>query len=136
MLISDAELKNLLIKTGLTNEEKFNQVVEYAKASGGTVADALIERDVITDENLGILIADYFKIPFIVLSKTGIPEEVYHIVPERLARRQKVIAFAKSPDGIKLAMADPRNTLLQELLTRKTGLRIIPYFATERDIYN
>jgi type IV pilus assembly protein PilB len=136
MIISDEELKGLLIRTGVLTEEKFLQLIQFAKNAGGTFVDALIEKDVITDENLGILIADKLKIPFIVLSKTTIPEDVYHIVPERLARKKKVIAFERTQDGVKLAMADPLDSQIQEMITKKTGLRVIPYYSTERDIYN
>lgn len=136
MLISNDELKQLVLRTGLVDEAKFNDLAQFAQDSGATLADTLIERDVMTDENLGILIADYLKIPFIVLTKTSIADDVYHIVPEKIARKQKVIAFGRDTNGVKLAMVDPRNTLLQEMISRKTGSRVVVYYATERDIYN
>lgn len=136
MLITDKELYALLLRTGIVDQQKLNDLVKFSQDTGGKLVDVLIERDVVTDENLGILIADYLKIPFIVLTKTAVPEEIYHIVPEKVARKQKVIAFGRDQNGIKLAMADPRNTLLQQMIMRKTNQRVIPYFATERDIYN
>ncbi|MDP3941011.1 MAG: GspE/PulE family protein [bacterium] len=136
MLISNDELKQLVLRTGLIAEEKINELEQFAKDSSTTLEDMLIERDVISDENLGILIADFLKIPFIVLTKTSIPEEVYHIVPEKLARKQKVIAFGRDTNGVKLAMVDPRNTTVQEMIARKTGSKVATYYATERDIYN
>lgn len=136
MLISNDELKQLILRTGLIPEPKLNELEQFARDSGTTLEDMLIERDVISDENLGILIADHLKIPFIVLTKTSIPEDVYHIVPEKIARKQKVIAFGRDTNGIKLAMIDPRNTLLQEMIARKTGSRVVAYYTTERDLYN
>lgn len=136
MLITDKELYALLLRTGIIDQNKLNELVKFAQDTGGKLVDVLIERDIVTDENLGILIADYLKIPFIVLTKTAVPEEIYHIVPEKVARKQKVIAFGRDQNGIKLAMANPRNVLLQQMIMRKTNQRVIPYFATERDIYN
>jgi type IV pilus assembly protein PilB len=135
-IISPEELKSLILRTGIIDEKKFAELLQFARETGSTIEDTLIERDIISDENLGILIADYLKIPFIVLTKTSIPENAYHIVPEKIARKQKVIAFGKDTEGVRLAMADPRNVLLQEMIMRKTGSRVIVYFATERDIYN
>ncbi|OGH06749.1 MAG: hypothetical protein A2171_01820, partial [Candidatus Levybacteria bacterium RBG_13_35_9] len=89
-----------------------------------------------SDENLGILIADFLKYPFISLAKSTIPENVFKIVPERIARKHKLIAFAKDAEGIKLATLDPSNTELLEMISKKTGLKVTPYFATERDIEN
>lgn len=136
MLITESELKTLILRTGLIDEKKFFELVKMAEDAGTGIEDILIERDVISDENLGILIADYLKIPFIVLTKTSIPEDVYHIIPERIARKQKVIAFGRGQGVIKLAMVNPKNALLQEMIARKTGSPISVFYATERDIYN
>lgn len=136
MLITEKELYGLLLRTGIVDEKKLTELIDFAKDTGTALESVLIERDIITDENLGILIADYLKIPFIVLTKTSIAEDTYHIVPERIARKQKVIAFARDNTGIKLAMVDPRNTLVIQMIQQKTGQRVIPYFATERDVYN
>lgn len=136
MLITDLQLKESIIHNGLIDKAAYAQIEEYSKNSGISIADALIERDVVTDENLGILIADFIKIPFIVLGKTSIPSEVFSIIPEKLARKQKVIPFARDENSVKVAMADPTNKELQEMIAKKIGLSVIPYLATEQDIYN
>lgn len=136
MLISDEQLKELILKTGLISKPGLDDLTVFAKNSNVGLADALIEKDIMSDENLGILIADFLHIPFIALSKLSIPDQVFHIIPERIARKQKVIPFAKDPDGIKLAMVDPANVEIQNAISKKTNLRVTPYFATERDIEN
>ncbi|HVZ11596.1 MAG TPA: GspE/PulE family protein [Patescibacteria group bacterium] len=137
MLITDDQLKELVLKTGLAaNQQVIDDVSQFAKDTNITFQDALIERDIATDENVGILIADFLHIPFIVLAKLSIPEDLLHLVPEKTARKQKIIPFAKDADGIKVAMADPTNTEIQEAIAKKTNLRVIPYLTTERDIEN
>jgi type IV pilus assembly protein PilB len=136
MLITDDQLKTLLLNVKILDQKKLDEVVEYAKNSDITLGDALIERDVISDENLGVLISDAFKIPFVVLGKISIPEEAYRIIPERLARKYKAIPFARDKDGVKVAMTDPKNVLIQEMIAKKTGQKVQAYLATERDIYN
>ncbi len=136
MLLTDDQLKQLILNVKILDQKKLDEVVLYAKNSDIPLTDALIEKDVVTDENLGILIADAVKIPFIVLGKISIPEEAFRIIPERLARKYKAIPFARDKEGIKVAMADPANKLIQEMIARKTGQKVFPYLATERDIYN
>jgi len=136
MIITDEQLKELVLKTGLVTETSFEQLKEFAKNSNIGLSDAIIEKDIITDENLGILISDFLHIPFIVLSKLSIPEDVFHIIPERVARKQKIIPFAKDADGIKLAMVDPTNIEIQQAIAKKTGLRVFTYLTTERDVDN
>lgn len=136
MLITDDQLKKIVLSVHLLDEKKLEEIVKSAKNSGTNLTDALIEKDVVTDENLGILIADYLKIPFTVLSKISIPEDVFKIIPEKIARKYKAIPFERNKDGIKLAMTDPSNKLIQEMIEKKTSQKVIPFLTTERDIYN
>ncbi len=136
MIIADEELKPLLLKTKILDEAGLTKIAEFAKNSQISLADALIEKDVITDENLGILISDYMKIPFIIMNKITIPQEVLKIVPERIAQKYNVIAFSKDAENIKLAMIDPRNTEIIDMIAKKTGLKVMPHLATERDFFN
>jgi type IV pilus assembly protein PilB len=136
MILNDDQLHALVVRTGLIDEAGIARVMEYGKNTNISLYDALVERNVIGDENLGTLIADSLKIPFITLSKISIPPALFHIVPERLARREKIIAFGRDARGIHVAMADPRRAQIIAMLTRKTNAKIFPYFATERDIAN
>lgn len=136
MLLPDAQIKNLLLQSGQVSEKTLLDLAQSAVNARISLQEAAIEKDAISDESLGILIANFLKYPFISLKKVTIPEEVFRIVPERLARKYKVICFAKDADGIKLAMANPANAELLEMISKKTKLKATPYFATERDIEN
>jgi type IV pilus assembly protein PilB len=136
MIISDEELKKLVLKNKLVDEEGITQILEYLKNSDTTFYDALIEKNVASDENLGILISDYLKIPFVILSKLSIPEDVFRIIPEKIARKHKIIPFLKDNQNLRVALANPDKKTLLEMIARKSGLKIIPYLATERDINN
>lgn len=136
MYISDEELQKLILKNNLVKEKQIEPLLEYAKSAEMTFTQALLEKSIISDENLGLLIADYLKIPFTVLSKLTIPADVFHIVPERIARKQKVIAFARDKSYVRLAMADPKNKVIQDMIEKKTGLKVQTSLATELDIIN
>ena len=134
MLISEEQIKELVLKTGVVTQDVLEEIIQFAQNSKANLSDALIEKDIITDENLGVLIANFLHIPFIVLSKLSIPEQVFHIIPEKTARKHKVIPFAIDQDGLRLAMVDPTNVEIQNVIGKKTNFRVIPYLTTERDI--
>jgi type IV pilus assembly protein PilB len=136
MLITDEQLKSLVIKNSLIDEKGFSEIVEEAKNSENTIAETLVEKDIVSDENLGILISDFLKYPFIILAKITIPPDVFNIIPEKMARRKKIIPFEKDAMGVKIAMADPSNKELIQMISKKIGLPIITYLATEQDIAN
>lgn len=136
MIISDEQLKDLIIKTGILDQKGFEELASFAKNSSATLEDALVERDIISDQNLGLLVADSLSLPFVILANVSISEELFHIVPQKIARNQKVIVFGRDESGIKMAMADPRNVEIRDAVAKKTGKPVKIYLATERDIDN
>lgn len=136
MLLSNEQVKSILLQSGQVDQKTIDVLEVFAKNARTTLQEAAIEKDAISDENLGILIANYLKYPFISLAKISIPENVFSIIPERLARKYKIVSFARDSEGIKLAMTDPANKELLEIISKKTKLNATPYFATERDIEN
>lgn len=136
MLLNNDQLKALLLHSGLVHEKEFADLVKYATENKLTVEEAISEKNIIPDETLGLMIANALKIPFVSLGKLSINEDVFHIISEKFARRKKIVPFERSAEGIKVALVNPYNTELLQMLARKTGQRIIPYLATERDIQN
>lgn len=136
MLITNEDLKSLVLKNGLIDEKGFSEIEEEAKNTGNSVSETLVEKDILSDENLGILISDFLKYPFVVLAKITILPSVFNIIPEKMARRKKVIPFAKDAMGVKLAMADPSDKEIMQMISKKIGLPVIAYLATEQDIAN
>ncbi|MDA1317270.1 MAG: GspE/PulE family protein [bacterium] len=136
MIVTKEELITLLKKIDVLDDKKLKEVENFMKNAHISFQESLLQLNVITDEKLGITIANHFKIPFISLSKISIPEDVFHIIPEKIARKKRVIAFARDQAGIKLAMADPNSKDIIEMVAHKTQSKVIPHLATECDIMN
>jgi type IV pilus assembly protein PilB len=70
------------------------------------------------------------------LAKTTIAPDVFNIVPEKMARKKKVIPFARDAAGVKIAMADPTDKELVAMISKKIGLPVSTFLATDQDISN
>jgi len=114
--------------------EKLKEAFKESQTNKTPFDEILLSRELISDENLGKVISESIKIPFINLSKVHIADDLLLVVPEILARKSNLIAFERGKDGIKLAMNNPKDEELISLISKKTGEKIIPYFATKRDI--
>ncbi len=136
MKISPDKLKELLIQPGFINKADFEMAQKEAKNKKRALEEILVDKELIKDEQLGKLIAEDFGHKFINLRKEAIPEEIIRIVPEMVAKNQQIIIFDKTKEGLKIAMADPLNFEMIDWLKRKTGEKIIPYYATPTDIRN
>ncbi len=136
MILPDDQLKALLLKNGVVDAKRLEEIAEKAKNTHTPLTHELIDTATLTDEALGNLIARSLKVPFVVLSKLSIPEEVFHIIPEKVARKHKTVVFERNADGIKIAMAEPKVTDLVDMIVKKTNQKVTVYYATDNDIGN
>lgn len=136
MILPDDQLQSLLVEHAVAPKERIQEVRDQSIASHGSFVNELIDKGVVSDEQIGTIIASYLKFPFIVLSKVAIPEEVFHIIPEKIARKYKTVVFGRSADGVQIAMIEPKATDLIDMVSKKTNQKIFLYYATERDVEN
>ncbi len=134
MILSDEQLKAVIVRQGVIAETALAEVEAVAAQSHTPLVNTLVEKGILTDEQIGTLVAATLQLPFINLSKISIPEEIFHVIPEKVARKYKAIVFERDGSGIKVAMSDPRNRELLEMLAKKTNARVGVYYATDRDI--
>lgn len=134
MILPDDQLKEILIKNASFAPGVLDEAMRSIEGSHIALGNYLLSRHLITSEQLGTILAKAIGVPFVVVSKLTIPAEVFDIVPPRLMRKNKVVAYALSGKTLKVAMADPRDKNIIEMLTKKTGLKIEVSYATESDI--
>lgn len=134
MRITEKILKKILVDSRLLSQKNFALAKKIALEKKEPLQDVILDKRFITDEELGQLIADYIRFPFVNLKKTKINREILAILPESVAKRQKVIIFDETKNKIKVAFDQPENLEIREFLERKTGKKVIPYYATKRDV--
>ncbi len=137
MDVSIEQLSRALVESGLIEKDDFDAAVKEAQESGRPVEDLLVERKLIPDPYLGQLVAEEIGYRFARLETSDIPDHILRIVPERMAKKKKVIAFAMDQGvGLKLAMRDPADLEVIRNIEKKVGVKAVPYYVTERDIEN
>lgn len=133
-IISSDVLGETLLDFGLLNDEQLRLAQERSRLEDTTLQDAVLWFNFLSDEELGKVVADHFCVPYVNLFQKEISDETLKMIPEVVARSQRVIAFDQNADGLHVALADPRNIETLEFLKRKTGLSVIRYYATDRDV--
>jgi type IV pilus assembly protein PilB len=134
MALPDDQLRNLVLSANLIDESKLADIARFAVNSELTLDKALIQKEAIPEEKLVNLIADFYKVPPVTLSKLNIPTEVINLIPEKFARKHKIIPFERTADGIKVAMLSPDRSDLLTSLAKKTGAKIMVYYALPTEI--
>lgn len=135
MAINDEALAKALLDKGLLKEKAVKTLLDNAKAKKMSLSDLLFEREVISDEKLGALIAEFYEVPFVRLGGKTIPDALLRIIPYTLASHQYVIPFDQNTNKISIAFSNPRNYELRNFLEKKTGLDVEVYYATKKDLH-
>jgi len=134
MNIGEEKFKKLLVNSGILTAEQFKSASKLANDKKIALNKVLIDKDFISEEHLGQLIAEDLGVLFVNLKKLVIPDEVLKIIPQLVAKSQRIIAFKEDKEGLKVAMADPKDTEMKRWLEKKTSKKIIPYYATPKDL--
>lgn len=115
---------------------QLEEVIEESNNSGVSVENILIGRDLISRDNIGRIKADILNLPYFSLENVSIDTKALELIPEIVAKKQKVIAFKRDKEGLKIAMADPSNQEMVDFLGKKTGLDIEVYYTTNEQIFD
>lgn len=109
---------------------------QESKKTGLPLDKLLLKKDLLSDEYMGKIVADLISVPYIKLSHLDIPNDILQMIPEVVAKKQKIIAYKKDVQGLHIAMADPHNIQMRDFLAKKADSPTIVYYATERDIFD
>ncbi len=136
MIFGNTELYNSLLELGVIDKTLLTDAFEESKESGESLGELLLQRDLISDENLGMLVADILKVPFVRLEKMTLDREILEKVPEEMARARGIIVFKVDIEGTHVAMRNPNDLLSVTFLKKKIDGALKIYYATDRDIRN
>lgn len=114
------------------DEATIKSLSEEARNTSKDLYEIVEKRHVMTDEELGKLVAEIIGYPYINVSKVEIPNEILEIVPENIALKQGIITF-QIDDGkneIKIATVNPFDLEMIHDLEKKTGRKAEVYYTT------
>ncbi len=127
-------LYTLLKELQVIDEKELDNALKDATNRKVPLGDILLDKDLINDVDLGKLIAQILKLPFVTLANVSIPTEILTIIPEIIAKQQRIIAFKKDEHGLSVAMENPNNLEIIQFLQTKLGIALIVNYATPSDI--
>ncbi len=126
MYISDTHLKSFLADAGLVSQRDFDNAEREAKESGKPVGDILTAHNSIGEDELRRTYAYILGIPFVSLVGTTIKYDTLALIPEPIARRNNIIAYAHKGDELEVAMLDTDDLAAIDFIKKKTHLKILP----------
>ncbi|MDP2684261.1 MAG: GspE/PulE family protein [bacterium] len=134
MKITDEQLKNLLVGSKFLDAEKYKNALAQAQKKQLPTEEYIVEVGLLSNREMGQVLANYFQFDYIDLEKVNIPEATLKIIPELVARNKGVILFSLEKNEAKIAMVEPDDLEVKQFIYKKTGLDVKPYFITRGDL--
>src|SRR3989338_3792061 len=134
MAIQDDALRAKLLEKGLIDAKILDKLQSSLKNQGGTLENLLFERELLSDEELGKVIAEIYEVPFVNLKDRAVTDELLAMVPYSVASHQFVLPFEKGVGTLSVSLNNPHDYELINFLENKTDLDVIPHYATKKDL--
>jgi len=130
-------LINTLLKSGALTEEELNDGVTYQEENGGSIIDALLEKEHISRVDLEMLArSKEIGVPYMRLNNLQQDEKATSLMPANFALDRKVVPIVFENNFLYVAMTDPFDVSLIDDIRLITESEVQPVLSTEDDIHD
>ena len=126
-----ANYLELLQRKGKISVAQIGEAQEMAQRVNIKVADALINLGYISSEDIARSIAEEYGREFVDLRGVAIPPAVVELVPESVARENRILPYQVDGDTLKILMSDPNDIETLDKLRFILNRSIEPVLAAQ-----
>ena len=124
-----------MVDLGLADADTVDDAVKAARDQGRPTGQVLVERGVLSPEQLARVVAERFGLDYVDLSVFDVDLGAVNLISAGAARRYRAVAIGFGDDDtLLLAMADPTNVLTIDDVAMLTGRRVRPVAASSEDL--
>lgn len=134
MTVGTSLLGQLLLKAKLITEKQLEEAVNVQKQTGKRLGSILVELGYITEESLITFLSRQYKVPAINLSDYKIDISLLKVIPYEIAKKYQLIPISRDGTGLRIAIADPSNSLAIDDVRFLSGMKVSVHVATESSI--
>jgi hypothetical protein len=132
--ISNKQLGEVLIERGIISREQLELAIQKQKEVGGLLGEILVALKFATEKDIAQALTCQYGFPYLPLANYEIDQEVIDSVPENICRRFCLVPIDKIGKSLTLAMANPLNIQAAEDIELLTGCTIQTFVSTTTDI--
>lgn len=128
-------LGNILVEADIISIKTLERAMERQKSENKRLGDVLEEMGVITEDELVDALSKQFKFKTIKNFVGHVyPQELLDMLPSDFAMKRLVFPLRQKDEMLAVAITDPFDLETTELLTRITGMQVVPVLATRKEI--
>ncbi len=128
------KLGEMLINSGLINEQQLKEALNKQNESGGKLGSILVELGFISEEKLIEFLSKQYKVQSVNLGDIVIDPSLVQVVPAKLVMQYEVFPVRKDGRTLYLAMSNPADVFAINDINFTTGFNVVPLVAPEKSI--
>jgi twitching motility protein PilT len=128
------QLAEILLAAGVLDRYMLERARAIQQTQGRWLGNVLVELGAVGPEEIAQVLSNHLGLKTIDLTKVSYNAGAVQLLPESMARRFGVAPVSMLDNTLHLAMVNPLDTLACDLIQARTGMRIEPLIATERDV--
>ena len=128
------QLAEILTSFGIVDRHMLERAKAIQQTQGRWLGSVLVELGAVGPEEIVQVLTNHLGLKPVDLSKVTYNAGALQLLPESMARRFGVVPVSHIDNTLHLAMVNPLDTLACDLIQARTGTRIEPVVATERDV--
>ncbi len=126
MHVEDSQLRDFIIDSGLASKIEVEEAEKEAKSKKKSISEVFVASGKFSDDDVRRMQAYILGIPFVNLKGQRLNHEILNMIPEPIARKHSIIAFAKTDNALEVAMLDTDDLQALNSIKKKVGLKILP----------
>ncbi len=134
MEIDNNKMIELIRESGLVTKADLDLAIKKSTETGETIGSILLSDGKLKEKDFLSMQAFTLGIPFVSLKGERIDFAVLSLIPEPIARKNNIIAYKKSAEGLEVAMLDVEDLPVIDFIKKKVGLRILPRLTSSDSI--
>lgn len=127
-------LGQMLLAANLIDEVQMKIALAEQARTGKKFGSTLVELKFIDENVLAAFLSKQMDVPCISLLHIDIPKKVLRKIPARLSREYEVVPIRCEGNMLEVAMVDPTDEELVQILESATGMTIIPLIAPQSSV--
>ena len=118
------KLGEILVSWDLLDPNALADAVAYAAEHGKRIGEALVELELVSEEDVTKALATQFDLEYVDLDKNVVAPAVLELVPRELITRHTVLPMAKEGNRLKMIINDPLDLELLDMLRFRLNTEI------------
>jgi len=132
--VTPEKIAEALVEREVITQEQLDQIQEAHEKQGGSLSKHILESGFISEDAFREFLASCFRVRAVDLTSAEIDPEVIKLVPVEIATRFQLVPVARQGRTLQVAMVNPENLFAVDDLKFYTGLEVSPLVAPEPEV--